>query len=202
MGRTMTITMASKITTAAAWAALALGAAACGRSGTAAAPSASATPPPGGGTPAQAAAPATPPRGPDILTTTSDGAAPPLQEVASAHGVFRITPVGGVDTLTLDGKPVSYKLAEGGGVEPVQANDSLTLVGVFELKDESVAYVVIGGGTACPGTHVLVPAGLTQAVQGMDIKGCDDRGTVRKVGDRLVFDAGGTSGTYDHGRVL
>ena len=86
--------------------------------------------------------------------------------------------------------------------QPIQANDTLTLVGVFELQNESVAWVVIGGGTACAGTHVLVPAGQTRDVHGLALKGCDDRGTMRKSGDRIVFDAGGTSGAYDHGRIV
>ena len=83
----------------------------------------------------------------------------------------------------------------------VAANDGLTLHGVFELDGERVAWTTIIGGTACAGTHVLVPAGLTKAVEGMSIRGCNDRGTIRKVRDRLEFEAGGTSGAYDHGRL-
>lgn len=96
---------------------------------------------------------------------------------------------------------MSYRPVEGGGPKVVAADDGLTLHGVFELDGESVAWATIIGGTACAGTHVLVPAGLTKTVEGLSISGCDDRGTIRKVGDRLEFEAGGTSGTYDHGHL-
>ena len=173
---------------------------ACGKSYQAAAPTEPASQAPAA---AVAAAPTTDRasmrHGPDVLTT--DGEAGDLKEVISTHGVFRIAAIDGVDTLTLNGKPLSYRAAEGGDPEVVAANDGLTLHGVFELEGESVAWATIIGGTACAGTHVLVPAGLTKTVEGVSIPGCDDRGTIRKVGDRLEFKAGGTSGTYAHGRL-
>ena len=140
--------------------------------------------------------------GPDILTTTSDSAATTPTDVKARLAEFKITPVNGTDTLLVDGKPVTYVGPAGGAPQPIEANNALTLVGVFELSGESVAWVIIGGGDACAGTHILVPVGQTREVRGLGIDGCDDRGTMRKSGDRIVFDAGGHSGAYDHGRIV
>lgn len=157
----------------------------------------------GGTAPASASAPApAPSSGPDVLTTVSDtGEASPI-EVAARFGKFQIQNLDGLDTLVVDGQPVMYTPAGTDAPTAITANNSLSLIGVFELQQESVAWVVIGGGSACAGTHLLVPVGQTRKPLGLEIPGCDDRGTMKKVDDRIVFQAGGTSGAYDHGRLV
>lgn len=140
--------------------------------------------------------------GPDILTTVSDTGEASPTEVAAQFGKFQIKGLEGVDTLVVDGQPVMYTPEGTDFPMAVTANSSLSLIGVFELQQESVAWVVIGGGSACAGTHLLVSVGQTRKPAVSEIKGCDDRGTMRKVEDRIVFQAGGTSGAYDHGRLV
>lgn len=150
--------------------------------------------------PAATPEPTAAPVGPDMLSTVGD-AGEPLTNVAARQGTFAITNIDGIDTLTVNGKPARFKPAGNVKPETVQANSGLSLVGVFDLPVESVAWVRIIGGTACPGTHVLIPAREGRALSGQDIPGCDDRGTMRKVGDKVTFEAGGSEGTYENGLV-
>lgn len=141
------------------------------------------------------------PSGPEMLSTVGLYDKQPTTEIASLGGVFAIEPVDGVDTLNLDGKPVKYTQAGADAPALVSANDAINLVGVFELPQESVAWVVITGGAACPGTHVLVGARDGRALPGQSIPGCDDRGTMRRQGDHITFEAGGSEGTYQDGMI-
>lgn len=137
--------------------------------------------------------------GPDILSTVGLYDVEPVKAIKANQGSFAIEQVNGVDTLTVNGRPAQYQEAgESASPRPatVEANNSLTLVGVFELPDESVAWALIIGGTACAGTHVLVPVRNGTPLPGASIPGCDDRGTMRAVGDRIVFDAGGAEGEF------
>lgn len=143
-------------------------------------------------------------KGPDLLSTVALEGAEPVRDVKANNGRFTIAQVNGVDTLLVDGRPARYQQeGEGIGATPVEveANSSLTLVGVFEVPEESVAWALIGGGTACAGTHVLVPARNGVALPGQVIPGCDDRGTMRVAGDRIMFNAGGSEG-YMQGGLL
>jgi len=96
---------------------------------------------------------------------------------------------------------VKYTQAGADAPVLVSANDAINLVGVFELPQESVAWVVITGGAACAGTHVLVGARDGRALPGQSIPGCDDRGTMRRQGDHITFEAGGSEGTYQDGMI-
>ena len=88
----------------AAGAALAMIVAACGKAHQAAAPTAPASlAPPAASAAAPAAARASLLHGPDMLTAA--GEAGDLKEVASAHGVFRVASVDGVDTLPWTASP-------------------------------------------------------------------------------------------------
>ena len=139
--------------------------------------------------------------GPDMLSTAVMGDSTPLTRVAARQGIFAIENVDDVDTLTFDGKPVRY-LSPGSDIPSnVTANDGISLVGVFELPQESVAWAMITGGTACAGTHVLVGARNGIALPGQEIPGCDDRGTMRKVGNKIAFAAGGSEGSYQDGLI-
>lgn len=141
------------------------------------------------------------PIGPEMLSTVGLYDRPPVTSVASRGGTFAIEKVDGVDTLTLDGKPVRYTPRGEDAPLEVAANSSISLVGVFELPRESVAWVTIIGGTACAGTHVLVGARDGHALPGQEIPGCDDRGTMRRAGDKINFEAGGSEGTYEDGLI-
>jgi hypothetical protein len=141
-------------------------------------------------------------KGPDMLSTVGLYEGEPLKEVDAAEGKVTIQPVDGLDTLMVDGKPARYLDAgiQGRPVD-VAANSGLSLVGVFELPGESVAWAIITGGSACPGTHVLVPIRDGAALPGQSLPGCDDRGTMRLADDRIVFEAGGSNGFYQNGLV-
>ncbi len=141
------------------------------------------------------------PAGPEMLSTVGLYDGTPLTNVAARQGTFAIESIDDRDTLTLNGKPTQFKQDGADAPEPVAANNSINLVGVFELPQESVAWVIITGGTACPGTHVLISARSGLALPGQDIPGCDDRGTMRRVDDHITFEAGGSSGTYQDGSV-
>ncbi len=139
-------------------------------------------------------------KGPEMLSTVGSGQGEPLREVDAAEGKVTIQPVNGVDTLMVDGKPVRYQYGgEQGSTLTVEANNALYLIGVFELPDESVAWATIIGGTACAGSHILVPIRHGSALPGQAIPGCDDRGTMRAEGDKIVFEAGGSDGYYKDG---
>ncbi len=153
---------------------------------------------------AESPSPATPSPapGPSVLTTVGmfDGGASPARSYPSRAGTFAIQEVDGIDTLTLDGKPAQYLLdGQQGHPAPITADSSIAIVGVFELADESVAWVLISGGSACPASHVLVGASGGKAQLGQMIPGCDDRGTMRGDGERIAFEAGGSTGTYQDG---
>ncbi len=141
-------------------------------------------------------------KGPDMLSTVGLYEGEPLREVDAAEGKVTIQQIDGVDTLMVDGKPARY-LDAGiqGRPADVAANNGLALVGVFELPGESVAWAIITGGSACPGTHVLVPIRDGAALPGQSLPGCDDRGTMRLAGDRIVFEAGESTGFYQNGLV-
>lgn len=140
--------------------------------------------------------------GPAMLSTVGSGETEPTPEVDAAAGKVTIQPVDGVDTLLINGKPARYQEGGGQGASvTVAANDGLDLVGVFELPGESVAWAIIIGGTACAGTHLLVPIRHGVALPGQPIPGCDDRGTMRVEGQRIVFEAGGSTGFYEDGLV-
>jgi hypothetical protein len=83
--------------------------------------------------------------------------------------------------------------------EPIAANNNPLLLGVFELPEESVAWAITDGGRACPAIHVLVPVRKGVVLPGQSIPGCDDRGTMRRVGAKIVFDAGGNTGFLQNG---
>ncbi len=143
-----------------------------------------------------------PEAGPSVLTTVGlfDGDKSPPASVPSRNGTFAITAIDGIDTLTLDGKPAQYLLdGEQGHPAPITADSGITIVGVLELPEESVAWVLISGGSACGASHVLVGASSGRAQLGQMIPGCDDRGTMRQDGDRITFQAGGSTGTYTDG---
>ncbi len=142
----------------------------------------------------------TAPAGPDMLTTVGDAGAP-LTKVAAQQGLFAIENVDGVDMLTVNGKPARFTASGTNAPQPVAANSGISLIGVFELPQESVAWVTIIGGAACPGTHVLVGARNGRALPGQEIPGCDDRGTMRRNGDKIAFEAGGSEGTYEDGMI-
>ncbi|GAA3716002.1 hypothetical protein GCM10022268_25700 [Sphingomonas cynarae] len=141
------------------------------------------------------------PAGPEMLSTVGLYDGTPLTQVAARQGTFAIEKIDDLDTLTLNGKPTRFKTAQADVPEPVAANSSISLVGVFELPQESVAWVIIIGGSACVGTHVLVGARSGLALPGQNIPGCDDRGTMRRVDDHITFEAGGSSGTYEDGSI-
>lgn len=136
-----------------------------------------------------------------MLSTVGLYDRPPVTSVASRAGTFTIEKVDDVDTLTLDGKPIRYTPQGADAPAAVAANSSISLVGVFELPRESVAWVTIIGGTACAGTHVLIGARDGHAMPGQEIPGCDDRGTMRRAGDKITFEAGGSEGTYEDGLI-
>ena len=133
------------------------------------------------------------PVGPDMLSTVGLYDRPPVRSVASRQGTFAIKKVDDVNTRTLDGKPVRYTPRGADAPVAVAANSSISLVGVFELPRESVAWVTIIGGTGCAGSHVLVGAHDGLALPGQEIPGCDDRCTMRRSGDKITFAAGGSS---------
>lgn len=141
------------------------------------------------------------PTGPEMLSTVGLYDRPPVTSVASRQGTFAIEKVDDVDTLTLNGKPVRYTPRGADAPAAVAADSGISLVGVFELSRESVAWVTIIGGTACAGTHVLVGARDGRALPGQAIPGCDDRGTMRRTGDKITFEAGGSEGTYEDGLI-
>ena len=101
----------------------------------------------------------------------------------------------------MNGTPWTYAGDVGVASSPIEANDDLVLVGVIELPHESVAWVIINGGTACAATHVLISIKDGMPINGRAIPGCDDRGTLRPVGDHIVFEAGGSTGTYRDGKL-
>jgi len=143
------------------------------------------------------------PSGPEMLTTVglyADGKTP-LTVVHARQAEFAIRNIGGTDTLTVNGQPAQYRSDGTDQPVPVTANDSLSLVGVFELPTESVAWVIVIGGTACPGSHILVGARDGKALPGQELPGCDDQGTMRRTGDKITFDAGGATGTYQNGMI-
>lgn len=72
---------------------------------------------------------------------------------------------------------------------------------MFELPQESVAWVTIVGGTACPASHVLVGARSGLALPGQGILGCGESGTMRREGDKITFEAGGSEGNYKDGVI-
>ena len=137
--------------------------------------------------------------GPDVLSTVGLYEGEQTREVKAAEGTFSVQPVDGIDTLLVNGKPAFYQQTEGVvRPEPITANSGLHLVGVFELPEESVAWALITGGTACPGNHVLVPVRNGVVLPGQSLPGCDDRGTMRRAGDRIVFEAGGSTGSFQN----
>lgn len=156
---------------------------------------------------AEPSAPPTPtasipsPAGPEMLSTVGLYEGTPLTSAKARAGTYALEKIDGFDTLTLNGKPTRYTPAGADGPVPVAANDSITLVGVFELPQESVAWVIISGGSACAGTHVLVGARNGLALPGQGIPGCDDRGTMRRNGDKITFEAGGSAGSYQDGLI-
>jgi hypothetical protein len=137
----------------------------------------------------------------EMLSTVGLYEGTPPTEARTRQGTFAVANIDGVETLTLNGKVVRYAPGSEDAPQSVAANSSLTLVGAFELPQESVAWVVIGGGTACAGTHVLVGARNGVSLPGRDIPGCDDRGTMRRNGDKITFEAGGSAGTYENGMI-
>lgn len=135
------------------------------------------------------------------MLSTVGASGDPITTVQARQGLFAIQNVDGIDTLTLNGKPTRFTASGTDGPQPVAANSGITLVGVFELPEESVAWVTILGGTACPGTHILVGARGGRALPGQEIPGCDDRGTMRRTGSQIAFEAGGSEGTYEDGLI-
>ena len=144
-----------------------------------------------------------PAAGPDVLSTVGlfDGSKAPVTEVKTAQALFALEQLNGVETLTVNGKPALYKPEGANEPMPVEANSGLTLVGVFELPQESVAWAIIGGGAACPADHILVGVRSGVVLPGQSIPGCDDRGTMRRNGDKITFEAGGSTGTYQNGLI-
>lgn len=138
--------------------------------------------------------------GPTTLSTVGLGDGPALTHVQGRNGDFRLADVDGLKTLELDGKPVSY--TDGTGSQLVQANNDLTLLGVFELPTESVAWVMITGGTACPATQLLVSARTGQFPRVVSVDGCDDRVTIAKSGAKLRLEVGGRPAVYHDGQLL
>lgn len=139
---------------------------------------------------------------PAILTTVGLHNTQLPTSIKAAEGTFALTtPPGGLKRLTVNDTPWTYHREIGSPASPIEANDDLHLVGTIELPKESVAWAIITGGTVCPATHVLVSIKDGMPVNGSAIPGCDDRGTMRRVGDHIVFDVGGSTGTYRDGKL-
>ena len=150
-------------------------------------------------TPSSASARLETPVGPEVLSTVGLYEKDSLTRIKATEATFSIEQVGGVDTLLVNGAPAKYRAEGSDTPEDIAANSSLSLVGAFELADESVVWAIVTGGTACPGTHVLVGARNGRALPGQQIPGCDDRGTMRRGADKITFEAGGSVGSYQDG---
>lgn len=138
--------------------------------------------------------------GPDILTTVGAWDVAPINDVKAKQGRFQLVSTNITRHLVVNGLPWS-SAGLSGGPGPIEANNDIKLLGILELPRESVAWVLVLGGTACPGQHTLVSIRDGKPLMGRDIPGCDDRGTIRRVDDHLVFDAGGSTGTYRNGEL-
>lgn len=137
--------------------------------------------------------------GPAMLSTVGGGANPPLTNAKAKQGTFALLEMGNAPKqLTVNGTPWTYTSLTGPTLV-IEANNDLSLMGIIELPHESVAWAVITGGQACPATHILVSIKDGKPMAGQAIPGCDDRGTIRRVGDHLAFEVGGSTGTYRDG---
>jgi len=124
----------------------------------------------------------------------------PVNSIVARQGYFQLKMLDGLATLYVDGKPVSN--ASGTHTELIQANVNIELMGVLELPEESVAWVVVTGGTACAATNYLVSVQTGQYPRVLTIEGCGDSGTMVRKGDKIVFEfIGDRSGTYQGGTL-